>query len=268
MGQATGAAATIAFVTDSQNPDSQNPGSQNADPDRFYFRQLLAGRDFALGNELAVGMANFAYLIGDRGTGECMVIDPAYGVAELNAVAQADGMRLTGALITHYHADHCGGEIMGIHIEGAAKLLELTQIPVHIQATEREWVLKASDLSAEDLELHQPGDTVMIGDLPVQLVHTPGHTPGSQCFYANGCLISGDTLFLDGCGRTDLPGGDAEELYYSLTQRLSQVPADAYLFPGHNYSNQPMERMGENRERNVVFKPKSAEQWMMMFGGA
>ncbi|MSY80282.1 MAG: MBL fold metallo-hydrolase, partial [Actinobacteria bacterium] len=179
-----------------------------------------------------------------------------------------DGMRLTGALITHYHADHCGGEIMGMQIEGAAQLLELTQIPVHIQAAEREWVLKASGLSAEDLVVHQPGDTVMVGELPIQLVHTPGHTPGSQCFYVNGCLISGDTLFLDGCGRTDLPGGDPEELYFSLTQRLSQVPADAYLFPGHNYSDRPMELMGENRERNMVFKPKSAEQWMMMFGGA
>ncbi|MTA64716.1 MAG: MBL fold metallo-hydrolase, partial [Actinobacteria bacterium] len=77
-------------------------------------------------------MANFAYLIGDRDTGECMVVDPAYGVAELNEIAKADGMRLTGALITHYHADHCGGEIMGMQIEGVAQLLELTQIPVHI----------------------------------------------------------------------------------------------------------------------------------------
>ena len=87
--------------------DSQTPDSQTPDLSRFYFRQLLAGRDFAARNELAVGMANFAYLIGDRDTGECMVVDPAYGVAELNEIAKADGMRLTGALITHYHADHC-----------------------------------------------------------------------------------------------------------------------------------------------------------------
>lgn len=249
-------------------PDEPNLNAPDPALNRFYFKQLLAGRDFAVRNELAIGMANFAYLIGDRGTGECMVVDPAYGVAELNAIAQADGMHLTGALITHYHADHCGGEIMGIQIEGAAKLLELTQIPVHIQSAEREWVLKASQLSAADLEVHQPGDTVMVGELPIQLVHTPGHTPGSQCFFVNGCLISGDTLFLDGCGRTDLPGGDPQELYYSLTQRLSQVPQDAYLFPGHNYSSEPSERMGDNRERNQVFKPKSAEQWMMMFGAA
>lgn len=234
---------------------------------RFYFRQLLSGRDFAVRDELARGMQNFAYLVGDRATGECVVIDPAYGVGELKAIAEADGMSLTGALITHYHADHCGGEIMGVRIEGAAKLLEVAEIPIHIQSAEREWVLKASDLSPQDLALHEPGDTVMVGELPIQLVHTPGHTPGSQCFYVNGCLISGDTLFLDGCGRTDLPGGDPEALYYSLTQTLSQVPDDAFLFPGHNYSGAPRERMGDNRERNVVFKPKSAEQWLMMFAG-
>ncbi|MHB1139263.1 MAG: MBL fold metallo-hydrolase [Microthrixaceae bacterium] len=234
---------------------------------RFYFRQLLSGRDFAVRDELARGMANFAYLIGDRATGECVAIDPAYGVGELHAIAAADGMELTGALITHYHADHCGGEIMGVRIEGAAKLLELVDVPIHIQQAEREWVLRASDLTPEQLVTHDPGDTVMVGELPIQLVHTPGHTPGSQCFYVNGCLISGDTLFLDGCGRTDLPGGDPEALYYSLTQTLAQVPDDAYLFPGHNYSGAPRELMGDNRARNVVFKPKSAEQWLMMFAG-
>ena len=72
--------------------------------------------------------------------------------------------------------------------------------------------------------------------MPVELIHTPGHTPGSQCFYVNNCLVSGDTLFLDGCGRTDLPGGDPEALYASLTGALARVPDDAILFPGHQYS--------------------------------
>ncbi len=81
----------------------------------------------------------------------------------------------------------------------------------------------------------------------------------------NGCLVSGDTLFLDGCGRTDLPGGDPEALYYSLTQTLAQVPDDAVLFPGHQYSEAPAERLGDTRSRNVVFRPDSLEQWQMMF---
>ena len=139
-------------------------------------------------------------------------------------------------------------------------------MPIHIQSAEREWVLKASDLSPTDLALHEPGDTVMVGELPIQLVHTPGHTPGSQCFYVNGCLISGDTLFLDGCGRTDLPGGDPEALYESLTQKLAQVPDDTVLYPGHLYSAEPSASLGEVRQRNYVFRPRTKDQWMMMFG--
>lgn len=234
--------------------------------DRFYFRQLLAGRDFAVGDPVATQMVNFAYLIGDRASGECVVIDPAYAVRDLVDVAASDGMTLTGALVTHYHPDHCGGSMMGMRIEGAAELMEVAPVPVHVQADEAEWVLKVTDLSATDLVLHDAGDTVMVGDVPVELIHTPGHTPGSQCFYVNNCLVSGDTLFLDGCGRTDLPGGDPEALYRSLTGTLSKVPDDAILFPGHQYSVESSDLMGDTRARNVVFKPKSAEQWLMMFG--
>ena len=91
-----------------------------ADDDRFYFRQLLSGRDFAHADGLAHQMVNFSYLIGDRTTGECLVVDPAYDTASLAAAAEADGMRLAGALVTHFHADHCGGDIMGYRIEGIA----------------------------------------------------------------------------------------------------------------------------------------------------
>ncbi|HTO01376.1 MAG TPA: MBL fold metallo-hydrolase [Microthrixaceae bacterium] len=245
------------------NPEAK-PGS--FDPDRFYFRQLLSGLDFGAGDQVAEGMANFAYLIGDRASGECVVVDPAYAVAELKAIAEADGMQIAGALVTHYHPDHCGGEMMGISIEGASQLLDIAQVPIHVQSTEKEWILKSTSLSATDLALHDPGDVVTVGELPIQLIHTPGHTPGSQCFLVNGCLVSGDTLFLDGCGRTDLPGGDPEALYYSLTQTLSQVPDDSVLFPGHNYSSRPAQRMGDTRRNNRVFMPDSAEQWLAMFG--
>ncbi len=234
--------------------------------DRFYFRQLLAGRDFATTDPVARQMVNFVYLIGDRVTRECVVVDPAYGVHELAAIAAADEMELTGALVTHYHPDHCGGAMMGMRIEGVTELLEIAQVPIHVQADEVEWVTKVTDLTAADLSGHSSGDSVMVGEIPIQLLHTPGHTPGSQCFFVNGCLVSGDTLFLDGCGRTDLPGGDPEALYYSLTQTLAQVPDDAVLFPGHMYSQAPAERLGDTRSRNVVFRPGSVEQWMMMFG--
>ncbi len=245
--------------------DAPTPAAPVAE-DRFYFRQLLAGRDFATADPVARQMVNFVYLIGDRVTRECVVVDPAYGVEDLAMIAAADGMNLSGALITHYHPDHCGGSMMGMQIEGVTELLGITSMPVHVQADEAEWVTKVTDLEAADLTTHRSGDAVMVGEIPIQLLHTPGHTPGSQCFYVNGCLVSGDTLFLDGCGRTDLPGGDPDALYLSLTQTLAQVPDDAVLFPGHMYSAAPAERLGDTRARNVVFRPDSIEQWRMMFG--
>ena len=107
---------------------------------------------------------------------------------------------------------------------------------------------------------------VEVGELSIELIHTPGHTPGSQCFLVSGRLLSGDTLFLEGCGRTDLPGGDPAAMYDSLTQRLGRVPDDTVLFPGHFYASEPSAPLGETRRSNYVFAPSSAAQWLAMFG--
>jgi len=234
--------------------------------DRLYFRQLLSGLDLAEDDRVAQQMVNFIYLIGDRDTGEAVVVDPAYDPQALVDVAAADGMTLVGALATHYHPDHVGGSMMGHGIAGITELLELTEIPIHVQADEAEWVQKATGVPADALATHTSGDTVQVGEIPITLIHTPGHTPGSQCFLVDGRLVAGDTLFLDGCGRTDLPGGDPAEMYESLTQRLAKVPDDAVLFPGHLYSEKPSASMAETRSRNVVFRPQSVEQFLMMFG--
>ncbi len=235
--------------------------------DRLYFRQLLSGRDFATDNMIAQQMVNFAYMIGDREAGEVVLVDPAYNVDDLLALAEADGMTVTGVLGTHYHADHVGGNMMGHNIIGVADLLEKVDVPIHLQAPEVEFVTKTTGLGPGQLVGHASGDVVTVGSIDIELIHTPGHTPGSQCFLVQGNLVSGDTLFLDGCGRTDLPGGDAEQLYHSLTDRLAKVPDTALLYPGHLYSPPETHRsMGDTRARNVVYKPSSVEQWMMMFG--
>lgn len=233
--------------------------------DRLYFRQLLAGMDVAGDDLIAQQMVNFVYLVGDRETGEAVAIDLAYDIPGVLDLLEADGMRLVGTLATHYHPDHVGGSLMGHPISGIADLLERQEVPVHVQADEVEWVTKATGVGTEQLVAHSSGDTVMAGEIPITLIHTPGHTPGSQCFLVEGRLVAGDTLFLDGCGRTDLPGSDPEQMYLSLTQRLTQVPDDTVLFPGHLYSEKPSAPMGEVRQRNVVFRPQTAEQWMMMF---
>jgi glyoxylase-like metal-dependent hydrolase (beta-lactamase superfamily II) len=234
--------------------------------DRLYFRQLLAGRDFARTDMIARQMVNFVYLIGDRETGEAVVVDPAYDIADLLQILEADGMRCTGALATHYHPDHVGGSMMGYSIAGVDELLAATSVPVHVQADEAPWVLRVTNLSESDLVQHHSGDTVMVGQIPIELIHTPGHTPGSQCFFVDDLLVSGDTLFLEGCGRTDLPGGDPAALYDSLTNKLAKVPDHSILFPGHLYSAEPSATMEDTRRWNYVFTPKTQEQWLAMFG--
>lgn len=214
---------------------------------------------------IARQMVNFVYLVGDRETGEAVVVDPAYGVDELLGIVNEDGMHLVGALATHYHPDHIGGDMRGFGIEGITRLLEVAPVPIHVQADEAPWVTRVTGVGADSLVAHSGGDVVEVGAVPITLVHTPGHTPGSQCFLVDGRLIAGDTLFLDGCGRTDLPGGDPEAMYESLTTRLARIPDDTVLYPGHLYSPEPSATMGHTREHNMVFRPSSAEQWVAMF---
>jgi glyoxylase-like metal-dependent hydrolase (beta-lactamase superfamily II) len=238
----------------------------NHPDDRLYFRQLLSGRDFAVQDPIAQQMVNFVYIIGDRSTGECLLVDPAYAVDDLLGVVAADDMRVTGVLATHYHADHVGGSLMGYPIEGVSSLLEHVDCPIHVQRDEVPWVQRTTGVGDDHLVAHDPGDVVEVGSIAVSLIHTPGHTPGSQCFHVDGRLVSGDTLFLDGCGRTDLPGSNPAEMYESL-QKLAAMPTSTIVYPGHRYSQPSSASLEAIRENNYVFRPKSAEQWLQMFGG-
>jgi glyoxylase-like metal-dependent hydrolase (beta-lactamase superfamily II) len=241
--------------------------SDVVDEQRLYFRQLLSGRDFARGDQMARQMVNFVYLIGDRASREAVIVDPAYAVGDLLDIVEADGMTLTGVLATHYHPDHVGGEMAGWGLEGISALLERVQVPIHLQKEEVPWVERTTGVGASHLVGHDSGDVVQVGSIGVELIHTPGHTPGSQCFFVDGRLVAGDTLFLEGCGRTDLPGSDPLAMYDSINHRLARVPDDAVLFPGHLYSPDPSQSMGVTRQLNYVFRPRSLQEWTAMFGG-
>jgi hydroxyacylglutathione hydrolase len=219
----------------------------------LYFRQLLSGRDFAVGDPLASQMVNFVYAIGDRRTGECLLVDPAYAVKELIDLVGADHMTVTGVLATHYHPDHVGGSMMGHSIEGIVELLDHVDCPIHVQRDEVEWVQKSTSVTGDHLVGHDSGDILTVGSVEVSLVHTPGHTPGSQCFFVDDRLIAGDTLFLEGCGRTDLPGSDPAKMIESL-RRLAEVPDNTILFPGHRYSIASSATMDVVKETNFVFQ--------------
>ncbi len=215
---------------------------------------------------MASQMVNFAYLIGDRVSGEAVLVDPAYDIDGLLDVVAEEELTLTGEIGTHYHADHVGGKMMGFNVVGISDLLDRHDVPIHLQNPETEFVTKVTGVGADQLVGHGPGDTIRVGDIDLQLLHTPGHTPGSQCVLVEDRLVSGDTLFLDGCGRTDLPGGDAETLYHSLTSGLAGVGDDVILCPGHQYSPKPTQTMGETRANNIVYRPETVEQWLAFFG--
>ena len=236
------------------------------DIDHLYFRQLLAGRDFARGDMTATQMVNFCYLIGDRQAGECFVVDPAWDVQGIVDAAATDGMKIVGALATHYHPDHIGGDLWGQQVQGITALLEIESVPIHCHKDEARGIRVVTNVSESDLAQHEGGDAIEIGDVRIEILHTPGHTPGSQCFLVEERLVSGDTLFVQGCGRVDLPGGDSEEMYRTLTQRLAKLPGETILFPGHHYGPRPTSTLEDERAQNYYLRVASLEQWLQLMG--
>lgn len=227
--------------------------------------QLLAGQDFAVGDNFATTMRNHVYVVGDAVTRQVVVVDPAYDVQGLLRWVEASGARLVGIVATHYHADHVGGEIFGERIEGVRELLELVDVPVHVQKPEVPWVSEMTGTPVSSLVAHSDDDVLELGDVRLRLLHTPGHTPGSQCVVVEGNVISGDTLFLEGCGRTDLPGADPEDMYASL-QRLAALPGHFSLWPGHHYSPARSAPLQQVRHANPVLQRMDKDQWLRHFG--
>jgi len=228
--------------------------SENSD---LYFRQIPLGM-----------MGNFIYLIGSKRTKTCFVVDPAWDTDKLIEIAESDDMKITGSLVTHYHPDHVGGEIMGLAVPGGvADLLARVDAPIHVNKHEADGLKLITGVSDTDLVRHDGGDKIEIGDVVVELVHTPGHTPGSQCFLVHDRLVAGDTLFVDGCGRVDLPGADPQQMYESLTGPLAKISDDVALYPGHDYGPAPSASMGSQRQTNPYLRIPNLETWLRMMGG-
>lgn len=210
-------------------------------------------------------MQNFTYLIGSRSTRQVAIVDPAWDIDRLLRHIAEKGYRLTAALVTHYHPDHIGGAFANNQIEGLAELMEKQPVKAYAHKQEAAGVAKVTGLSAGDIAAVDSGDCLKIGAVEVEFLHTPGHTPGSQCFRIKNTLVSGDTLFINGCGRVDLPGSNSEDMYHSL-QKLKSLPEDTLLLPGHNYGGTPNATLGETRRQNTYLAVKDLETWRMFMG--
>jgi glyoxylase-like metal-dependent hydrolase (beta-lactamase superfamily II) len=164
-------------------------------------------------------------------------------------------------LVTHTHQDHVGGHLFGHDIPGVEELLAKTPAKVYVHAAEREFLRGFGS----DLVKVKGGDDLDVGRVKITFVHTPGHTPGSQCFLVDGRLISGDTLFIRSCGRTDLPGSDPQEMYTSLTRRLGALPDETVVFPGHNYGG-TVTTIGEEKRQNPMMRFASMTDFLRAMG--
>jgi hydroxyacylglutathione hydrolase len=154
-----------------------------------------------------------------------------------------------------------GGHLFGFDIPGVEELLGKSPTKIYVHKAEREFLRSlGSDVVKVD-----GGDTLQVGRLTVTFIHTPGHTPGSQCFLVDGRLVSGDTLFIRSCGRTDLPGSDPKEMYYSLTQRLAALPDDTVVFPGHNYGGEST-TIGAEKRQNPMMNFRSMTEFLQAMG--
>src|SRR5262249_38037385 len=149
-------------------------------------------------------MANYVYLVGDPLQRKLAVVDPAWDVGVICDFVEKEGYEIDKILITHYHPDHLGGRMMGQNIQGAADMLERVKAKIYINKHEASGAKQVAGLSDSDIVQVEAGDTAKVGEVEVKFLHTPGHTPGSQCFLVGGNLISGDTLFVNSCGRVDL----------------------------------------------------------------
>jgi hydroxyacylglutathione hydrolase len=238
---------------------------ETTDPE-IYFRQLLAGRQVAADHPFAGQMANFMYVLGDPGTRKAVVVDPAWDVATLVRIAREDGYEIDGALVTHYHPDHVGGDLFGMEVEGVARLLTLAGVPVYVNKHEGDGLKVVTGLSESDLRRVDDGDTLNLGSFEIRFLHTPGHTPGSQCFMIGDRLVAGDTLFVQGCGRVDLPGGDPEQMYDTLTRKLARLAPETVLYPGHHYGPTETSTIGDELRDNAYMRIRSLEDWRRLMG--
>jgi hydroxyacylglutathione hydrolase len=212
-------------------------------------------------------MMNFVYLIGCTETRDAAVVDPAWDAPAILKLAQDSNLKIKYILLTHGHPDH---------VNALESVLQATDARICIHSEEVEYmkeVAREFGMSTEfmkrrsgNLQTVSDGDKILLGKLAIEVIHTPGHSPGSQCFLVENCLFSGDTLFVDACGRVDMPGGDPEKMWWSLNQKLRSLEDSIIVYPGHDYGGSPTSTIGEQKKTNAYMNFSSVKQFLSAMG--
>jgi glyoxylase-like metal-dependent hydrolase (beta-lactamase superfamily II) len=203
--------------------------------------------------QIPVGMmANFVYVIGCERTKKAAVVDPSADAREIQSFIEENGLEIEYIIATHGHGDHVGG---------VGSLAKRTGAKVVVHKGDAPGLQRGglpTDVIVED------GDMVTVGEIEIEVIHTPGHTPGSICLLTEGKVITGDTMFVGNCGRCDLPGGSMEQLFNSLHKRLKVLDDAVEVYPGHDYGPSPTSTIGHEKRTNPTLTCSTLEEFGMV----
>ena len=200
-------------------------------------------------------LSNLNELIADTESGLAAVVDPAYQVDLLLKEASQRNWKIAAILITHTHPDH---------VDGAEEMAQASGAPLYVGAAEAP-AAQASAPSAKIIPVND-GDRITVGALAIECLSTPGHTIAGTSYLVEGNVMTGDTLFVGGCGRTDFPGGDPRILWRSL-QKLAALPEETKVYPGHDYGQTPTSTIGWERTSNPYLLCKSEDEFVALRTG-
>ena len=187
---------------------------------------------------------NFSYIIGDETTKEAAVVDSSFNAGEIIRILKAENLALKYIINTHNHSDHTAGN---------SELRSMFNAKIVAHSLSR----INADIKVDD------GEIIHIGRIPVKIIFTPGHTPDGICLLVDDQkLLTGDTLFVGECGRTDMSGGNSKSMYHSLFNKILKLKDNVEVYPGHDYGLRPYSTIGDEKRSNYTLEPRSLAEFI------